>query len=47
MNHLNSKASLDAIILDRVPKKNHKEGPNSEKFRGSQYRGVSRNGNNW
>jgi len=33
------------IILDRTPKDSYKDGTNNNKYRGSEYRGVSRNGN--
>jgi len=35
----------DMVIFDRLPKKIYRvNGTNDEKYRGSTYRGVSRNG---
>ena len=34
----------DQIIFDRIPKKNYKTTKSEEIFRGSKYRGVSKNG---
>ena len=46
INQNNSKSS-DTIVFDRAPKNNYNVGANNNKFRGSLYRGVSRNGNQW
>ena len=40
LNELND----DTVVFEKLPKKIYKIGTENEKYRGSTYRGVSRNG---